>query len=200
MSYKEHYTSSMISNIESPISSAQNGLLILDRDGTLIENIPYLKDKELIKFRNGVFDGLLKAQENKFDLVVATNQSGVARNLVRVEDVNSIHEEMTQQLLNHGIVLNQYIFCPHHPDDNCTCRKPNNSMIEEIIRVKRIDREKIFLIGDSVTDVLAANKSKIKSILIEDNESIKLALLDDVSKAKNFESAINLVFSEPVFY
>jgi histidinol-phosphate phosphatase family protein len=185
----------MISNIESPISRALNGLLILDRDGTLVENIPYLKDKELVKFKKGVFEGLLKAQLNNFDLVVATNQSGVGRNLVRVEEINSIHEEMTKQLLNHGVKLNQYIFCPHHPGENCTCRKPNNSMIEEIIRIKRIDRKKIFLIGDSMTDIMAANKSKIKSILIEDNESNNLASLKDVSKVKDFESAIKLVFS-----
>ena len=161
-----------------------------------IENIPYLKNEELIKFRNGVYQGLLKAQLNNFDLVVATNQSGVARNLVKVEEVNSIHQEMTKQLQNHGVTLNQYIFCPHHPIDNCTCRKPNNLMIEEIVRVKRIDRKKIFLIGDSVTDVMAANKSKIKSILIEEFESGNFLSLKDVSKVKSFESAINLVISE----
>lgn len=57
----------MISNVETPLKTGSKGLLILDRDGTLIENVPYLKDKALIKLRIGVVEGLLKAQENNFE-------------------------------------------------------------------------------------------------------------------------------------
>jgi histidinol-phosphate phosphatase family protein len=143
-----------------------------------------------------VREGLLKAQENNLELVVATNQSGVARNFLTIKDVDSIHEEITRQLLIYGVTLNQYIFCPHQPIDKCSCRKPNNLMIEEIIRIKKIERKKIFFIGDSFTDVLAAHKSRIQPILIEDIESSISTSLNDVSKVNNFISAIDLVISE----
>jgi D-glycero-D-manno-heptose 1,7-bisphosphate phosphatase len=185
----------MISNVETPLKTGSKGLLILDRDGTIIENVPYLKDRALIKFRNGVAEGLLKAQENNFELVVATNQSGVGRNLLSIQDVHNINEELARQLSNHGVMLNQFIFCPHHPKENCTCRKPNNSMIEEILRVKRVERTKTFFIGDSATDVLAAQKSKIEPIFIGDFNSSDFNSLKNVSKVNNFRSAINLVVS-----
>jgi predicted HAD superfamily phosphohydrolase YqeG len=69
-------------------------------------------------------------------------------------------------------------------------------MIEEIIRIKKIERKKIFFIGDSFTDVLAAHKSRIQPILIEDIESSISTSLNDVSKVNNFISAIDLVISE----
>ena len=185
----------MISNVETPLKMGSKGLLILDRDGTIIENVPYLKDKALIKFKNGVAEGLLKAQKNNFELVVATNQSGVARNLLSIQDVHNINEELARQLSNHGVMLNQFIFCPHHPKENCTCRKPNNSMIEEILRVKRVERTKTFFIGDSATDVLAAQKSKIEPIFIGDFNSIDFISLKNISKVNNFSSAIKLVVS-----
>lgn len=185
----------MISNLETPLDQAAKRLLILDRDGTIIENIPYLKDKKLIKFKSHVFEGLIEAQKNNIELVVATNQSGVGRKIVTIDEVNKINEEISRLLLIEGIKLNQYIFCPHLPDFGCKCRKPNNGMIEEIIKIKKIERNCVSLIGDMLTDVQAASKSGIKSYLVSEESNSDISLPKYAHLVKNLNEAIELIVS-----
>ncbi len=183
----------MISNLKTPLLGGVKKLLVLDRDGTLIDNIPYLKDKNFIKFKSGVFNALLSAQSKNFEFVVATNQSGIGRNLLSIVDVTDIHGEISKQLLSEGINLNEFIFCPHIPNFGCECRKPNNAMIEEIIKVKRIDRNNVFLIGDMLTDAQAAAKSGIKSFIVTKID-ISLNQIPEKSKVvSEFSEAIRLI-------
>ena len=78
----------MASIFGSPLQVVGSKLIILDRDGTIIENVPYLKDKSKIKIKEGVVEGLSLAISNGFELVVASNQSGVGRKLLTSQDVN----------------------------------------------------------------------------------------------------------------
>jgi histidinol-phosphate phosphatase family protein len=183
----------MISNLETRVSSGDKKLLVLDRDGTLIDNFPYLKDKSLIKFKPGVLEGLLSAQSKDFEFVVATNQSGIGRKLVTIEDVNAIHKEISMQLLLEGIKLDEFIFCPHIPDYGCECRKPNNAMIEEIIKIKKIDRNKVFLIGDMLTDAQAAAKSGIRSYIVNNSDVAVNKIPDKSQLVTEFRKAISLI-------
>jgi D-glycero-D-manno-heptose 1,7-bisphosphate phosphatase len=183
----------MISNLEIPLNQSTRKILILDRDGTLIENIPYLKDKKLIKFKSQVYEGLLKAQENNFEFIVATNQSGVGRKIVTIDEVKFVHEEISRMLFDKGIKLSQFIFCPHLPNFGCECRKPKNGMIEEIIRIKKVVRNEIFLIGDMLTDVNAASKSRINSFLLSENSNLANSLPKQARLARNFKEAIEQI-------
>ncbi len=188
----------MISNLKTPSLRGVKKLLILDRDGTLIENIPYLKDKKLIKFKPGVFDALLSAQSKDFDFVVATNQSGIGRNILSTVNVTDIHEEISKLLINEGINLNEFIFCPHTPNFGCKCRKPNNAMVEEIIKIKRVDRSNVFLIGDMLTDVHAAAKSGIKSFIVT-KIGIPLNQIPEKSQlVTEFGEAIRLILDKAI--
>lgn len=173
-----------------------NKLIILDRDGTLIENVPYLKDVKKIKLIDGVISGLKLAQLNGFKFVVATNQSGVNRKLLHRNDVDKIHREITKTLLNNGIEIKDYIFCPHIPEDCCMCRKPENLMIEKIIQIKGISRNRVFLIGDMLTDVLAAEKSDIKSILIQKSKYDLEKLPSNSIRKSNFLEAIEYIMKK----
>jgi|688.fasta_scaffold739678_1 D-glycero-D-manno-heptose 1,7-bisphosphate phosphatase len=183
----------MISNLDAPLNQAPTKLLILDRDGTIIENVPYLKDKKLIKFKPHVFEGLLKAQEKGWEFIVATNQSGIGRKLVTIDEVNEVNQEISRILFDKGIKLRQFIFCPHLPNFGCECRKPKNGMIEEIIRIKQIKRNNIYLFGDMLTDVEAASKSGIKSFLLSENSSPAILLPNQAMLVKNFKEAIEQI-------
>lgn len=172
-----------------------SNLIILDRDGTLIENVPYLKDPDKIKFLDGVVYGLQLAQSKGFKFVVATNQSGINRKLININDVNKIHNEITKILLNFGVEMSDFIFCPHIPENECRCRKPNNLMIEKIIEQKKISRNKVVFIGDMMTDALAAEKSNIKSILIQNSKSNLEKLPKYSIRKSNFYEAIQYLIT-----
>jgi len=183
----------VISNLKTPLLGGAKKLLILDRDGTLIDNVPYLKDKELIKFKPGVCNALLSAQSKNFEFVVATNQSGIGRNLLSIVDVTDINEVISNQLLNEGINLNEFIFCPHVPNFGCECRKPNNAMVEEIIKIKGIDRNNVYLIGDMLTDAQAAAKSGIKSFIVTKIEISINQIPEKSQLVTEFREAIRLI-------
>ena len=183
----------MTSNFGSPLQVVGSKLIILDRDGTIIENVPYLKDKSKIKIKEGVVEGLSLAISNGFELVVASNQSGVGRKLLTSQDVNEINLEISRILLVSGIKLNQFIFCPHLPKTRCKCRKPENGMIEEILRVKQIERNNSFLIGDMITDAEAAHKSGIRSYIIGNESESKYTLPRFSTSVNKFIEAIDQI-------
>jgi histidinol-phosphate phosphatase family protein len=159
----------MISNLKHNHKKDSMKMLILDRDGTIIENIPYLNDPKKIKFKSGVISGLQLAASNGFSFVIATNQSGIGRKLLTSQNVEDVNKRISSDLKTVGVILDEYIYCPHLPSDNCICRKPNNGMIEEILRVKNSKRRLTFFIGDSLTDAKAAAKSGIKSFIVNDS-------------------------------
>lgn len=147
-------------------------LIIFDRDGTLIENIPYLKDINLIRFKLGVIPTLKELQSHGFQMVVATNQSGIGRKILSKAQLENIHNEITKRLLEEGVILDEFICCPHIPMDHCNCRKPNNGMIEEIIKKKKVDRDNVVFVGDQITDGIAASKSNVKSTIVSTDPTL----------------------------
>jgi D-glycero-D-manno-heptose 1,7-bisphosphate phosphatase len=186
----------VISNIKFNSLSNINKLIIFDRDGTLIENIPYLKDVTKIKFIPGVVPTLQKLQALGFQMVVATNQSGVGRKLMNENQVESIHNEITKQLHEIGIKLDEYIYCPHTPETLCKCRKPENGMIEQIISQKKVHRSNVVFVGDMLTDAIAASKSSIKSVIISKDPSLLNLLPKNCELVDNFEQIASIVKCE----
>jgi D-glycero-D-manno-heptose 1,7-bisphosphate phosphatase len=180
----------MISNLKNNSKKDLNKMLILDRDGTIIENVPYLSDPSKIKFMSGVISGLQLAGAHGFKFVIASNQSGIGRNLITFKNVEAINKKISRELKTKGIILDEYIYCPHLPIDNCNCRKPNNGMIEEIIKVKKCDRCYTFFIGDSLSDVEAASKSRIKSYLLNDSLNFVGKLPNNSFLISSFDEAI----------
>jgi D-glycero-D-manno-heptose 1,7-bisphosphate phosphatase len=183
----------VITNFVQTSQTSSKNLLILDRDGTLIENIPYLKDKSKIEFKKGVIKGLIKAQDNNFEFIIASNQSGIGRKLVTVEEVDTINFTISEMLLDSGVNLNQFIYCPHMPDFGCLCRKPKNGMIEKIIAIKRIDRNRAFLIGDMISDAEAAAQSNIRSFLVNEQGQTINNLPKKTIIVTNFSSAVEKI-------
>ncbi|MFN3551147.1 MAG: D-glycero-alpha-D-manno-heptose-1,7-bisphosphate 7-phosphatase [Endomicrobiia bacterium] len=168
-------------------------MIFLDRDGTIIVDKVYLNDPQDIEFFDGVIDGLKKLVEKNFKLVIVTNQSGVARGLVNIENLNKIHQKILEILNSNGVDVYKIYFCPHLPEENCSCRKPKTGMVKEIEHL--IDKEKSFMVGDKEIDVEFGKNLGIRTILISNDKNIQ-------SKAefvvKNFLEAVNIILNHIV--
>ncbi len=147
-----------------------NKAIFLDRDGTIIVDKNYLNDPEQIEFFPQAIEAL-KALQNDFLLIVVTNQSGIARGLVQVENMHLIHEKMQALLKLHGVQISAFYHSPHAANSNHPMRKPNPGMLLQAAKDHRIELAASFMIGDKPIDVEAGHRAGTKSILISDTAS-----------------------------
>jgi len=166
-------------------------VVFLDRDGTIIVDKIFLNNPDEIEFLDGVIDGLKKLYDAGFKLVVVTNQSGIARGLVQLENLYAIHKKISEVLTQHGVEIYRYYFCPHMPDSGCECRKPNTGAVKEIINY--VDKENSFMIGDKDTDVGFGKNLGVKTILLTTTDNIQGLKWEPDFIAKNFKEAVDIV-------
>ncbi|MCJ8344512.1 HAD family hydrolase [bacterium] len=145
-----------------------NKAIFLDRDGVINQEVDYLSNPDDLVLIDGVIEALKIFQKLDFKLVIITNQSGIARNILNEDDLTKIHQKLEELLTPEDLILHGIYFCPHHPDLNlaggnpkylkaCTCRKPGNGMLLQAQKDLDIDFNKSFLVGDSVRDLQAGN-------------------------------------------
>jgi D,D-heptose 1,7-bisphosphate phosphatase len=148
--------------------------IFLDKDGTLVENVPYNVDVGKLRFTRGALPALARLQELGFALVVATNQSGVALGRYDVDDVMDMAAHLCAVLQREGIRIAGYYFCPHLPHGivpqyscRCTCRKPQPGMLLQAARELDLDLANSWMLGDILDDVEAGHRAGCRSILID---------------------------------
>jgi heptosyltransferase-2 len=135
--------------------------VFLDKDGTLIEDKGYLNSFDELVVLPGVKESLQKLKKSGFKLIGITNQSGIARGIVDEKFVRDSNTYLQDEL---GI--DDFFYCPHHPDDHCPCRKPE-PMLPLMAKLKhRINTKISYVIGDKESDVRLAQKIGSKGILI----------------------------------
>ena len=147
--------------------------IFLDRDGTLNVDVGYLhqlKDLELFPY---TVDALRLLKRAGYELIVVTNQSGMAQGLIAPGFVEICHDEMRRRLQAGGADLDALYFCPHHPGGSvpalsieCRCRKPSPGMIEDAVRDLGIDPTQSWVVGDKWLDVQLGHAAGTKSILV----------------------------------
>lgn len=137
--------------------------VFLDRDGTLVEEVPYLHDPELVRLVPGAPAALRALAAAGFALVVVTNQAGVARGYYGEDAVARVHRRLRELLAAGGVALDGVWYCPHHPDGAvarlarpCRCRKPGPGMLEAAAAELDLDLAASYLVGNHLTDVGAA--------------------------------------------
>ncbi|MCQ2379589.1 MAG: HAD family hydrolase [Victivallaceae bacterium] len=144
--------------------------LFLDRDGVVIKQIAYLKDAALAELEKGVADGIKRIHEAGHLAVVITNQSGIARGMFTMEDVERIHDKIQKMLLEtNGERIDAFYICPHHPsfDLDCDCRKPKPGLILQAARELDIDISKSTMCGDKFDDLLCGrNAGCMESVMV----------------------------------
>jgi len=139
--------------------------IFLDRDGVINIEKDYLYKIEDFEFISGVIEAMKYFQEKGYLLFVITNQSGIGRNYYTEDDFNTLTSWMQEVLKKQNILISQVEFCPHTPNDNCTCRKPLTGMIDNILKNFNIDLENSWLIGDKNSDILCAKNANIKNTI-----------------------------------
>ncbi|MEO0261410.1 MAG: HAD family hydrolase [candidate division WOR-3 bacterium] len=159
--------------------------IFLDRDGTIIKNVPYLNDPEKIEFLPYVIESLKILISNGFTLFIVTNQSGISRGLIKLKELEKIHKRIKEILKKEGIKIKDIVYCPHLPEENCNCRKPKTGLIEVLLKKYKIDLKKSYLIGDKDEDILLAKNIGIKSVSVSDKINVKPDFI-----AKNFKEAV----------
>ncbi len=127
--------------------------ILLDRDGTLIEDVGYLSNPEGIRFIEGSIEALRRIADKKINLFIVTNQSGIGRGYFSIEDYKKVKEKIHKTLNKNGIFIKEELFCPHKPDDKCTCRKPNIGMWKMLSQKYGLKPEESVIIGDKLSDM-----------------------------------------------
>ena len=165
--------------------------IFLDRDGVINKEKNYLYKKEDFEFIKGVFKACRHFQEVGYQLIIVTNQSGIARGYYKKEDFYKLTEWLLEQFNNNDINILDVLFCPHGPESNCDCRKPKPGMFLQASYQYDINMEKSWMIGDKEVDVEAANAAGIQNTILvksghiidEKNSNAKF-ILDSIKQAK----------------
>jgi D-glycero-D-manno-heptose 1,7-bisphosphate phosphatase len=155
-----------------------NKAVLLDRDGVLNrERDDYTHKINDFIVLPDVVSALKILQEKGYMLIVISNQSGIAKGVFSIADVEKLHKHLAVHLNEYGIQLKEIYYCPHHPEfGSCICRKPDSLMVEKALARFNVDPEKSYFIGDKERDVLAGKKAGVKGILIESNSSLLEAI------------------------
>ena len=148
----------------------QKKIIYLDRDGVINEDFGYVSKIENFKFINGVFEACKEFLTLGYELIVVTNQSGIGRNYYSEDEFLELTKYMRNEFKKEDIdILNVY-YCPHNPDEDCSCRKPKAGMILQSLNDFEIDLNNSWLIGDKISDIECAKNANIPNrILINEN-------------------------------
>ncbi len=142
-------------------------LIILDRDGVINQDRDdYVKSADECIPIEGSIDAIVRLNKAGFTVVIATNQAGLARGKFELEDLEAMHAKITKLVEEKGGEIGAIFYCPHHPDDNCKCRKPKPGMLDAIEAEFNTSVESSYFIGDSLRDLQAAIQKACKPILV----------------------------------
>lgn len=145
--------------------------ILLDRDGTIIRDTHYLSHPDGVELLPGALRGLHMLHGMGCTLVVLTNQSGVGRGYYGTQDVVRVHERLDSLLREGGVSVAGMFFCPHTPEESCTCRKPGPGLahaaaarlpgLADSLRDKRA-----VMVGDKACDVALGHALGIRAVLV----------------------------------
>jgi len=146
------------------------GLVLLDRDGTLIRNIPFLHDPSKVEILPGVIEGLEKLQAAGLRLAIVSNQQGIGLGYFTIQDFISVNQALLRELGARGIRISKIYFCPHSLAEQCSCRKPAAGMVIRAMRDFNTAPEQTFLIGDSDEDMQAGAAAGCRTVRAGEGE------------------------------
>lgn len=148
--------------------------VFIDKDGTLIEDVPFNVDVRHIKLREHAISALCRLHVAGYAIIIVTNQSGIAHGMFEPADVELVGEYLRRVLAAAGIPLTGFHYCPHHMGGSvrqfsraCDCRKPAPGLLLEAARVHDIDLHRSWMVGDILHDIEAGNQAGCRTILLD---------------------------------
>lgn len=166
--------------------------VLLDRDGTLIPNIPYLSNHRQVSVTNEVISGLRIIKSLGFNFGIISNQSGVGRGLISARQLMEVNSRLVEILSHSGIFIDFFLCCVHQPSLGCNCRKPKIGLLQTSKYDKSIDKSYSYMIGDSVADIEFALLYGVTPILISNKHEVG-GLYKGLLNANNFIEAAYII-------
>jgi len=143
-------------------------LVILDRDGVINEDgDPIIESADAWQPIPGSLEAIARLSQAGYHIAVATNQSGIARDLITLETLHAIHQRMHKAVREAGGHIDVVVFCPHSDANECGCRKPMPGMLYQINERLGLDMSKVPVVGDSLRDIQAAMAANARPILVK---------------------------------
>jgi len=183
------------------LATRRRRAVFLDRDGTIIEDVSYLRDPEQARLLPGAAQAIGRLNENQLLAIVVTNQSGIARGLLSRNDYQMTERRVDELLSTAGARLDAHYFCPHLPEltGPCDCRKPGVLLYRQAAEQFNIDLPGSWWIGDRVRDLLPAEALGGHGILVltgrGESESRK-EKAGRFAQARDLSSAVELILQE----
>jgi histidinol-phosphate phosphatase family protein len=163
--------------------------LLCDRDGTLLEDVPYNADPAEVRPLVGVPESLELARAAGLRVAVVTNQSGVAKGLIQPHQLRAVHRRMIELLGPFDAI----VACPHDDDDGCTCRKPRPGMVCRVAELLGVPTAECVMVGDTVADVHAAYSAGATGVLVPNDRTRPIELRGVAHVHPDFRSAVEQV-------
>ncbi len=145
-----------------------NKAAFLDRDGVINVDKGYVFRETDLEWMPGAIEGMRKLQDMGYQLIVVTNQSGIARGYYTEDDFHRLSQFMIESLAHAGVTVAGIYFCPHHPNGSverytriCDCRKPAAGLILRAVKALNIDPAQSLMVGDKASDMQAARTAGI---------------------------------------
>lgn len=148
------------------MAKADGKAVFLDRDGTLIYDVGYARDPDQVRLFPDVKEALTKLRKHGFRLVLVSNQSGIGRGLMTVEQAEQVHQRVVSRLAECGVQLDAAYYCRHAPDEQCGCRKPSPEMLLRAAKELDLQLDRSFMVGDKLGDVEAGKQAGCRTILL----------------------------------
>jgi histidinol-phosphate phosphatase family protein len=141
--------------------------IFLDKDGTLVHDVPYNVDPARLRVTDGAMEAIRRWRAAGYRIVVVTNQSGIGRGLFDVAALERLHVALAGRLAEADAAIDGFFACPHTADAHCACRKPRPGMLLEAARALDIDLERSWMIGDILNDVEAGHRAGCRGVLVD---------------------------------
>jgi len=169
--------------------------VFLDRDGTMNKDVPYCRRPDDFELFPNTARAIKLLNEHGYKVIVITNQSGVARGYFSEDMLGLIHQKMLNQLAEENAGIDGIYYCPHHPDDDCECRKPKPKMVLQAAKEHDIDLKWSFMVGDKSQDILLGKNAGCHTVLIQSSpDEIEIEpCLPDYTAADLYEAALWII-------
>ncbi|PCI77424.1 MAG: D-glycero-beta-D-manno-heptose-1,7-bisphosphate 7-phosphatase [SAR86 cluster bacterium] len=161
-------------------------IIVLDRDGVINQDSDdYIKSAEEFIPIEGSISAIARLCAAGFKVVVATNQSGLSRKFFDEDQLSEIHHLLCSLVEEAGGIIDGIFYCPHHPEEDCSCRKPKTGLLEQIENEFACELQGCYFVGDSLKDIEAARAFDCKPILVLTGKGLiteqSLCEMNDVS-------------------
>jgi len=176
-------------------------LIILDRDSVInYDSDAYIKHPDEWIALPGSLEAIGRLTRDGWRVVIATNQSGIGRQLFDMYTLNQIHEKLRHQVQQHGGRIDAIFVCPHHPEDGCSCRKPKPGLFQQIANRFDVNLKQTITIGDSLRDLQAGISVGCLPWLVRTGNGQQTQanreLPENTYISDNLESAVNKILSD----